>query len=194
MKLFLVSTSPRRREILEKFGYEFEVLKPFKEDKIFFKNKFDPVTVLKLARSKLEYIDVEEGVLLSADTVVVVDDRILPKPTSIQTAKKFLRTLSGRVHRVYTGYVVRRYPAGTEIGKVECTEVKFKELTESEIEKLVGVENPLDKAGGYAIQGFAGLFIQWIKGDYFNVVGLPISSVYQSLKTFGILPQWLKSR
>lgn len=194
MKLFLVSTSPRRREILEKFGYEFEILKPNKEDKIISRDKFDPVTVLRLARSKLEDIQVEEGVLLSADTVVVLDDKILPKPSSIENARKFLKLLSGKVHKVYTGYVIRKSPANIEIGKAECTEVKFKKLTETEIEQLIEIENPLDKAGGYAIQGYAGLFIQWINGDYFNVVGLPISSVYESLRSFGILPRWLKSR
>ncbi len=192
MKLFLVSTSPRRREILEKFGYEFEILKPQKEDKIESRKKFDPITVLKLARSKLDNIEIAEGVLLSADTVVVLEDKILPKPSSINHAKNFLKSLSGKIHRVYTGYVIKKYPAGTEIGKVECTEVKFKELSESEIDSLVSIEDPLDKAGGYAIQGYSGLFIQWIKGDYFNVVGLPISSVYQSLKSFGIFPHWLR--
>ncbi len=190
MKLFLVSKSPRRAEILSKFGYSFEVVKPINEDRMSLK-KFDPVEVLRVARTKLSGIE-KQGVLLAADTVVVIDNQLLPKPSSLSEARKFLKKLSNRVHRVYTGYVLRKLPGGREFGKTECTEVKFKDLSDAEIEWLIKMDNPLDKAGGYAIQGAAGLFIEWIKGDYYNVIGLPISSVYKSLKDFGVLPQGLK--
>jgi len=186
MKLYLVSSSPRRSEILKKFGYSFEVISPLFEDRT--KNKkFSPVEIMKMAREKLNGIE-REGILLAADTVVVLEGKLLPKPRTINEAKRFLRKLSGRVHKVYTAYVVRKLPGSREAGKIECTEVKFKELTNSEIEWLIRMENPLDKAGGYAIQGSAGIFIEWIKGDYYNVIGLPISSVYKTLKDFGVMP------
>ncbi len=187
MKLYLVSSSPRRREILKNAGYEFYTLIPGKKDTLKRLSKFSPVEALKIAREKLEGFE-EEGVYLSADTVVVLDGLILPKPVTRSEAFGYLKMLSGRVHRVYTAYVVRRNPGGAESGKVECTEVKFKKLSTREIEWLLNAENPYDKAGGYAIQGKAGLFIEWIKGDFYNVVGLPISSVYITLRVFGILP------
>ena len=190
MKLFLVSKSPRRAEILSKFGYKFEIVSPVNEDRMT-KKKFEPVEIMRVARAKLGGIE-REGVLLAADTVVIIDGDVLPKPSSLKEARKFLKALSGKIHKVYTAYVLKKVPNGRELGKIECTEVKFKDLSESEIEWLINVDNPFDKAGGYAIQGAAGLFIEWIKGDYYNVIGLPISSVYKSLKDFGVLPQGLK--
>ncbi len=187
MRLYLTSSSPRRREILSGVGYEFTVLKPRNQDVVKKLSKFDPVEVLKVARAKLEGFR-DEGVYLSADTVVVLDGLILPKPSSENEAIRFLKMLSGRVHKVYTAYIVRRNPGGAETGKIECTEVKFRKLSKKEIEWLIKFDNPYDKAGGYAIQGRAGIFIEWIKGDFYNVVGLPVSSVYNTLKGFGIFP------
>jgi len=187
MKFYLVSSSPRREQILKNAGYEFTTLCPKSQDLTQKLSKFDPVQVLKTARNKLVGFE-EKGVYLAADTVVVVDGLLLPKPANESEAIKFLQLLSGKVHKVYTAYVVRKLPGGIEMGKIECTEVKFKEMTRREINWLINSDNPYDKAGGYAIQGKAAVFIEWIKGDYFNVVGLPISSVYETLKSFGVLP------
>ena len=175
--LILASQSPRRWEILERAGIVFEVRVAGIPEEI--QTGESPVEyVLRLARSKA--FAVEGDLVLGADTVVVLDEHILEKPHNASDATRMLRMLSGRQHSVITGICLRqddRYVTET----VE-TRVTFVPLTEAEIEDYVASGEPMDKAGGYAIQGLASKFIDRIEGDYFNVVGLPVYRVYALLK------------
>jgi len=189
-EFFLVSRSPRRIELLSRFGYYFRTLKPLKEE---IKGSLDitPEEVLRRAENKVESVE-KNGVLLAADTLVFVDNIALGKPKSIKEAKEFLRKLSGREHKVYTGVVIKCGDKKRKI--IETTKVWFKDLKESEIEWIIEEDKSLDKAGGYAIQGVSGLFIDKIEGCYFNVIGLPVPSLYPILLEFGIKPSPLENR
>jgi septum formation protein len=180
-KLILASGSPRRIAVLKKFGYEFEVVKPKVEEVIL---KVDDC--LKAAEDKALSIEAE-GIILSCDTIVVLGERILGKPQNYEEAKEFLKKLSGKWHDVYTGYYIK---SDEEIKKnIVRTRVKFAPLKDFEIEFILKNGDPLDKAGGYGIQEVAGLFVEEIKGSYYNVVGIPIEYIYWDLKTLGILPK-----
>ena len=185
--LFLVSQSPRRIELLRRFGYVFQVISTeFREDK---SGEGTPDLALENARGKLrEAEDRGEGVYLASDTIVYLDGLILGKPGDREEARDFLRRLSGKVHHVYTGIAVREIPSGRVREELVDTAVKFRDLEEDEIEMMLSFDDPLDKAGAYAIQGIAGLFIESISGSYYNVVGLPMERVYPALKDFGITP------
>jgi septum formation protein len=121
-----------------------------------------------------------EAAVLAADTTVVIDEKILGKPVDLDDARRMLRTLSGRWHDVLTGIAISQN-GSAKIG-LERTAVKFAEMNEPEIEFLAMLGDPLDKAGAYAVQAQAALFIEQIQGDYWNVVGLPISLVYRLIK------------
>ena len=125
-----------------------------------------------------------EDVVIAADTIVVVDGKILGKPASEEQAVEMLRMLSGRTHRVMTGLTVRK--GDRAVSHTEITELVFRSLSDEEIRAYVETGDPLDKAGAYGIQGMAGAFVERICGDYFNVMGLPICSLTLLLRQFGI--------
>jgi len=182
-KLCLVSTSPRRISILKKFGYNFEILKPMEGEEV----HTSPEDTLLNATRKLGGFPLRENqVLLAADTLVVCDSKILGKPSSVEEAKEYLRILSGKTHKVYTGYVLRTIDK--KIERIVETEVTFFELGDTELELIFKFDNPLDKAGAYGIQDFTGIFVKSIEGSYYNVVGLPIEYLYFDLKKMGVLP------
>jgi septum formation protein len=179
--LVLASGSPRRAEILTSVGWEFTRSVPdIDESEI----DGEPAEqyVKRLAAEKAETIERSfPGVLiLAADTTVVVEDRILGKPNDLEHAREMLRALSGRWHDVLTGVAIGEN--GETRVDIERTGVKFSQMNESEIEFLARMGDPLDKAGAYAVQAQAALFIEEIRGDYWNVVGLPISLVYRMIK------------
>ena len=196
--LILASASPRRREILEAAGIEFEAVPTFvPEEKREGESpeQFVCRVATEKAEAALDRIAHPCAVpILGADTVVVLGDQILGKPASAEEARGMLRLLSGKQHRVLTGLCLLFPPAQwplprpelrLEIQKdirVASTTVQFCELGEEEIEQYVATGEPLDKAGGYGIQGPASKYVEWIQGCYFNVVGLPISLVYRMLK------------
>lgn len=184
-KLILASASPRRRELLEQAGYSFEVRPAhINEDA---RSGEDPIAyVTRLAREKAECVwqQARDSVVLGADTTVVVDGEMLAKPADADDARRMLRMLSGRTHRVITGVaVVRSETKGAEAAEpfvevaAEVTAVKFLTLSDAEIDAYVATGEPMDKAGGYAIQGRAARWIPRIEGCYFNVVGLPLALV-----------------
>jgi septum formation protein len=179
MALILASQSPRRREILEGAGLEFEVRAPDIDERVAAGE--DPGSyVRRLARAKAEAVPLPPGsVVLGADTVVVIDGEILGKPADAGEAARMLRRLAGRWHEVVTGICLRA--AGGVSVDAETTRVRVAPLTEDEIRLYVASGEPLDKAGGYAIQGLASKFIERIEGCYFNVVGLPMALVYRRL-------------
>lgn len=178
--LVLASRSPRRQEILARAGFAFRV-QPASVDESLISGESAREHVLRLARAKAAAVEADaEEIVLGADTVVVVDGEILAKPEDTVEAARMLRRLSGREHRVLTGVCLRR--GGEFRLDVETTRVWFARLTEEEIEDYVASGEPLDKAGGYAIQGLASKFVERIEGCYFNVVGLPVALVYRRLK------------
>jgi len=181
--LVLASTSPRRREILTAAGFEFSVRAPqIPEER---EPGESPVAyVRRLAEQKALAVPINPGeIILAADTTVVVADELLEKPRDASNAARMLALLSGRVHEVITGICLRS--ESRKIVDAEITRVRFATLSEAEIAWYVGTGEPMDKAGAYAIQGFASKFIERVDGCYFNVVGLPIALVYRRLKEFG---------
>jgi len=190
-QLILGSGSPRRQQILRDSGYVFEI-KVTDEDEI-----ADPAMKVEdvpedLARQKaghiLPDIQLEDFVLLTSDTVVVLDGEIIGKPKDMDEATAYLRRLSGRTHQVVSGVCFsdkRRTASFSDI-----TEVNFQELSEDEIQYYVSKYEVLDKAGAYAIQEWIGLIgIASINGSYYNVMGLPMHKVYEELKKWNIFPE-----
>ncbi|KXK02180.1 MAG: maf protein [Acidobacteria bacterium OLB17] len=177
-RITLASGSPRRVEILESVGWPFE-RQAADIDECEVAGEAPEDYVVRLAREKaLVVAEMRLGeVVLGADTTVVVDGRILGKPTGLDDAKRMLRELSGRSHFVLTGIAVAA--DGRVETALERTRVDFREMNEDEIEFLAEKGDPLDKAGAYAVQAQAALFISGIDGDYWNVVGLPIGLVYR---------------
>jgi len=184
--LILASGSPRRAEILTFVGWEFTKQVP-DIDETEMNGEAPDDYVLRLAKKKAELIAGKNpgSIILGADTTVVIDNRIIGKPTSHDDARKMIELLSGREHEVLTGVAIVN--DGRTIGGLQRTRVKFAEMDEDEIEFLVAFGEPLDKAGGYAVQAQAALFIEYIDGDYWNVVGLPINLVYRLMKEHSII-------
>ena len=130
----------------------------------------------------------EPAIVIGADTVVDLDGEALGKPGSSRVAAEMLRKLSGKTHRVLTGLALAPLPDGDTRVELETTQVRFVPLSEEEIARYVATDEPLDKAGAYAIQGAAGRFVERIDGCYFNVVGLPLARLYRMLKQMGWQP------
>ena len=186
MNLILASGSPRRRELLQQMGLTFTV-KPVDADESLTPGLPPQEQVKLLSRKKAQAAKKEnspEDVILTADTVVVLENEILGKPRDKAQAEEMLRRLSGRHHLVLTGVTVTG-PRGTETCCV-TTEVHFRPLSDGEIAAYIASGEPMDKAGAYGIQGKGGLFVEKLLGDYFNVVGLPICQVGRMLKDAGI--------
>ena len=184
--LILASGSPRRRELLERVGLSFTV-HPADVDETLVPGLTAQEQVMRLSQIKAEAVAKEltgDGVILSADTVVVLDGTILGKPKNSADAERMLRALSGRGHLVLTGITVRR---GPEIEtRCEETEVHIRPLSQREIQTYVATGEPLDKAGAYGIQGYASLFVEKLVGDYYNVMGLPLCTSGLMLRAAGI--------
>ncbi|HET7212217.1 MAG TPA: Maf family protein [Terriglobia bacterium] len=184
IRLILASNSPRRRELLQNAGFEFDV-RPSGIEEIRLPGESPEDFARRLARDKALDVarqSVAGSFVLGADTVVAINGEILEKPIDATDAARMLRTLSGRTHRVITGVCLVRAPQSVLAWTHETTSVTFRNLTEEEIGSYVASGEPFDKAGGYAIQGLASRFIPRIEGCYFNVVGLPIPLVYEILK------------
>jgi septum formation protein len=189
--LILASVSPRRAELLRSAGIEFRVhAAEITETRR--ANESPRHFVLRLAGDKAAEVaarEVDGLCVLAADTIVVVGKHVLGKPADGDDAKRMLRLLSGRTHKVMTGVCLRgRNSAGAAFNdlRLASTEVCFEPLSEREIDDYVATAEPLDKAGAYAIQGRASRWISTIHGDYCNVVGLPVSLVYHMLREHGI--------
>ncbi len=177
--LVLASASPRRAEILRAVGWPFEV-QPADVDESLLRGETAPDYVQRLALAKSEAIAASRlfGLVLGADTIVVADHVILGKPRDEEDARRMLRRLSGKWHEVLTGVALVRAEDRRRRIAYERTRVRFAAMSEREIEGYVATGEPLDKAGAYAVQGGAALFIEAIDGDYWNVVGLPVRLVY----------------
>lgn len=212
VRLVLASASPRRRELLSQIGLEFTVMPSTKEENA--KTTEAGALVQELSRQKAvdiweqlsggqgqnpdadqEQISEEtqepnlngkrqpELLVVGADTVVCCEGKILGKPHSREAAAEMLTALQGRSHEVYTG--VTLYSQSETVTFFECTQVEFYPMTEVEISEYIDSKEPMDKAGAYGIQGLGARFVKGIRGDYNNVVGLPVGRLYQELKSRG---------
>ncbi len=196
-RIILGSASPRRRELLSQIGVEFEVRVSDKEE--IYKSSIPEEIVKELSLMKAENVasdlleniadgSIKDTVVIGADTIVVLDDEILGKPLDEKDAVHMLTRLQGREHWVYTGVAVLDFgPEGEEtvINYPVGTKVYVNAMTEDEIRAYVATKDPLDKAGAYGIQGRFAAYIDRIDGDYYNVVGLPVSRVYRTLRECG---------
>ena len=204
MRLILASASPRRAELLRAAGIEFDVM-PANADETVHPDETPEAYVQRVAEAKATAVRQRANgrPVLAADTVVVVDEVILGKPVDREDAKRMLRMLSGRAHDVLTAVLLSRGPTppspqggfGEPRGsaphvdtRIDLTTVEFAPLTGDEIDWYVATGEPDDKAGAYAIQGYASRFITRIDGSYSNVVGLPVSLVFQMIKDAGFRP------
>jgi septum formation protein len=179
--LILASTSPRRAEILRAVGWPFEACAP-NVDETRGAEEGPANYVKRLARTKAAAVAARrpDGLVLGADTVVVIEGEILGQPRDAEDAKRMLRLLSGNWHEVLTGVaLVRGGISGCSIVDHETSRVRFAPLSNEEIAWYVGTGEPNGKAGAYAVQGRAALFIEEIQGDYFNIVGLPVRLAYE---------------
>lgn len=187
-KLILASASPRRRELLQQAGAEFEVIPARGEEHLTGKTPGEAVMELALQKAR-EVADAQadlSAVVLGADTVVAFQGKILGKPKDRADAVRMLTMLSGAVHSVFTGVAVIVKENGRILNFFEETQVKMYPLSRAEIEAYVDTGEPMDKAGAYGIQGKCAIHIESICGDYNNVVGLPIAAIYQRTKALGI--------
>jgi septum formation protein len=187
MKLILASTSLRRTEILRNAGVSFSVLASAIDET---PSPDEPPNnlVLRLANAKAELVAaraVGPAIIIAADTIVVLDNKILGKPRSTDDARHMLEQLSGRTHSVLTGVSLIRLPDAAHLEFTESTLVYFNPLTSEEIFAYLSTDEPYDKAGAYAIQGRAARYIPRIEGCYFNVVGLPLARLVSSLRELG---------
>jgi len=183
--LILASSSPRRREILKNLGFEFEVI-PADINEDFLEGEDFVSHAERLALSKAVKVSElrPEGKIIGADTVVVCDGRVLGKPADEVEAEEMLSLLSGKKHQVITALALV-VPGESRIVKSEVTDVFFYELSREEIRRYVATGEPMDKAGAYAIQGYASAFVRRIEGCFFNVVGLPVWLLFSMLKEMG---------
>jgi septum formation protein len=184
--LVLASTSPRRAEILRSVGWEFEQ-RSVDVDETYVAGEDAVEYVKRLSRDKAQAAaQLSHGsVVLGADTTVVIDKDVLGKPRDSDDAREMLRRLAGRWHFVYTGVTLMRDGDNPKCEVAhEATRVLFAPMTDEEINWYVGTGEPMGKAGAYAIQGRAGLFVEKIEGDYWNIVGLPVSLVYRLARRF----------
>ena len=192
MKIILASASPRRRELLEQIGLDFEAVTSHVEENV---TSTEPDRVVEaLSRQKAEAVRElfstcnEEMLIIGADTVVSLDGCILGKPVGSEEAVDMLKRLQGRGHEVYTGVTVLHNGKDTADWTMkcfhECTIVQFYPMSEQEILEYVATGDSLDKAGAYGIQGFCARYIKAVEGNYDNVVGLPVGVLYQEIKEF----------
>lgn len=183
--IYLASKSPRRRKLLKQLGIDFSSFSVELDEEIF--DGEHPVEcVTRLAKEKMAKarLEVNYGIIITADTIVVLGKEVIGKPSDKNEARKFLMKLSGKTHIVYTGFSVFNSITKKEIIEFEKTEVEFRMLDNLEIENYVEGGSPMDKAGAYGIQDdFGAVFVKKINGCYYNVVGLPLTKLYQVLRS-----------
>lgn len=183
MNIILASASPRRKEILENASVKFEVMASSIEE-LTLDGESPCQMVMRLAFEKGMDIASRQknDLIISADTIVVIDNTVLGKPKNEIEARKMITSLSGRTHQVITGISLINLDNNKKIIDYVISNVKFKNLSEEDINDYIRTKESLDKAGAYGIQGYGALLVDEIQGDYFNIVGLPISRLSDLLK------------
>jgi septum formation protein len=187
-KIILGSTSPRRREILEKLripfvtedsGYEEDMTLPLKPR--------DLVKKLALGKARAVAVRHTNAIIIGGDTIVVLGKEVLGKPHTVARAKEMLKKLSGKTHSIMTGLAVIDTKTGKEIVRAVEAKIEFRTLSDKQINSYVETKEPLDKAGAYAVQGYGAALIKKITGDYYGIVGLPLSLLQDELEELGVL-------
>lgn len=183
--LILASQSPRRRDLLSMLGLEFTVVTA-DIDETMDETLSVEDAVAEVCKRKAEAVAIQHphDTIISADTIVVVDGKVLGKPRNEDHAKEMLRSLSGRSHTVMTAFCL--WEKGKAVTHVEQTHLRFKPLSEEEIAAYVATGSPMDKAGAYGIQDQASIFVEALEGDYYNVMGLPVCALVKALRKNGI--------
>ncbi len=182
----LASKSPRRKELLKNIGMIFDVIESDFDENTIPKDIEPKLYVQELALGKATSLlksAPRKTLVIGADTVVCIDNKILGKPSDRNEAINMLKMLSGKVHQVYTGVCVARTDDGKIISSYEKTDVYFDEISEKDIEHYIDKFSVLDKAGAYGIQEYAGVFVKKIDGDYFNIVGLPVHLLHKIINS-----------
>ncbi|MGH3667645.1 MAG: Maf family protein [Acidimicrobiia bacterium] len=186
MRLVLASGSPRRRELLERLGLDFDVVAP-DVDETRYPDEAPAAYVDRVARSKSAAVAGDGLIVLAADTIVVHEGRIMGKPGHPEEARTMLRRIEGDVHELFTGLAIGAWDGGARIKSVvDVAQVTMLPMTEEEIAWYVGTGEPLDKAGGYALQGLGGLFVGKVVGSPFTVIGMPIHLIARLLAASGV--------
>ena len=188
-QIVLASASPRRRELLTQIGLKFQVI-PSTAEELVLPNETPEEHVIRLSIDKASEVANRANLagrwFIGSDTIVLCNGQILGKPVDPQHAQQMLRMLSGREHRVLSGFAVLDRQSGEQRAEAVSTSVRFRELTDEEIARYIASGEPADKAGGYAIQGLGVCFVAGIKGSYSNVVGLPLCRLTLALKELGV--------
>jgi septum formation protein len=184
--LILASQSPRRKNLLKQIGMKFRVI-PSRVAEVITPHQTPGENAQRIALEKAFDVAsrLRTGIVIGADTIVVLDHHVLGKPKSKDDAKRMLRLLSGREHSVFTGFALKDVETGKHTAGVEETKVRFRKLTEKEITEYVNSGSPMDKAGSYGIQDdFGAVFIERVNGCFYNVVGFPLARFYSTFQQF----------
>lgn len=189
-RLVLASSSPRRQELLQRLGLEF-VIDPSRQEENFNPGSLNPEIAVELSRQKAENVArrYRDAVILAADTIVVCQGEILGKPEDLSAAREMLLKLRALEHNVYTGLAVlekKRGKRGKFFTELDCTRVRMRAFSDSELQAYLASGEPLGKAGAYAIQGLGSLLVESINGSYFTVMGLPVHLLPELLGKFAI--------
>ena len=185
--IILASASPRRKELLKRIGLKFKIDPSNYEENI--SSELEPHELAKslsLEKAKLVAKKHMNALVIAADTFIVFEGKILGKPRTETDAKEMLETISGRQHSVITGFTIIDTENNKALSKAVETKVYIRKLSSNEIDAYVESKEPLGKAGAYAIQGLGSVIVEKIEGDCFNVIGLPLSALTESLKEFGV--------
>lgn len=188
MNLLLASNSPRRKKLLTQLGYQFDIIKIDVDES--YPSDLKPHEIAEyVSAKKAKAFDVNENeILLTSDTIVALDQKILLKPKDENEAFEMIKSLSGKVHQVYTAFTLKT--VDSEISKTSKTDVEFSEISDEEIKFYIKTYKPFDKAGSYGIQEWLGMTkIKNISGSFYSVMGLPVDLVYEELKKLGCFPK-----
>jgi septum formation protein len=186
-KIILASTSPRRKELLEKTGLNFDIAtSDYEEDMTLSLAPKELVIYLSQGKAQAIAGKYPDAIIIAADTIVVYKGAILGKPHTDEKARDMLNILSGNVHSVITSFTVLDTRDGKIVSQAVESTVYLKQLTKEEIDKYIATKEPLDKAGAYAVQGIGSSLIDRIEGSFSSIVGLPIEEVLETLKEFGV--------
>ena len=189
-EVVLASASPRRKELLTQIGIKFRTCTSKKEEEILRNKPEDIVKDLSYTKARDVYDrGNRDAIVIGADTIVVADEEVLGKPKDAEDAFRMIKKIQGDVHQVYTGVsIIWQQNNNTHVSSfVAMTEVELYYMSDEEIRNYIELKEPYDKAGGYAIQGYFARYVKQIKGDYNNVVGLPIGKLYQVLNSLNLL-------
>jgi len=186
-KIILASKSPRRKSLLEQIGLRFDTRESkYEEDMEKYSDPYKLVKYLALKKAEDVARHYKNAIIIGADTVVIVKNKIVGKPKDAKEAKNILEDVSGKKYTVLSGYAVIDTKNKKAINGVGEAKVEFKKLSNKEIDSYISTGEPFDKAGGFGIQNVAAVFIEGVQGDFYSIVGLPLNKIYEALKRMGV--------